>query len=134
MSKLHSIYLDFKKQNPDTLLLFKSGIFYLALDQDAIYLSELLNLKLTNLNNTVQKCGFPCNSLDKYLRLFKACNLNIKIIEIDKNTAYTLKDYEQNTAYLEILNLIKKVDINTLSIPEAYAFIENLKKKVDDIL
>lgn len=134
MSKLHSMYLDLKKENSDTLLLFKSGIFYLAIDQDAIYLSELLDFKLTNLNNTVQKCGFPCNSLDKYLRLFKACNLNIKIIEVDKNTSYTLKDYEQNTASLEIIELIKNIDINNLSIPEAYAFIENLKKKVDNIL
>lgn len=133
MSKLYSMYLNLKKQNPDTLFLFKSGIFFLAIDKDALRLSELLDLKLTNLNNTVQKCGFPCVSLDKYLKLFKACNLDIKMIEVDKNTTYDLKEYEQDKNTLEILDLIKNINIDNLSVSEAYNFIETLKQKVDTI-
>ena len=60
MSKLYNIYLEEKKKNRDILLLFKSGIFYIAIAEDAIKLSNLLHLKLTNLNDTIQKCGFPC--------------------------------------------------------------------------
>lgn len=133
MSKLYSMYLNLKKQNPDTLFLFKSGIFFLAIDKDALRLSELLDLKLTNLNNTVQKCGFPCASLEKYLKLFKACNLDIKMIEIDKNTSYDLREYEQDKNTLEILDLIKNINIDNLSVSEAYNFIETLKQKVDSI-
>lgn len=133
MSKLYSIYLDLKDKNSDTILLFKSGIFFIALDKDANYLSDLLGLKLTNLNNTIKKCGFPCSSLDKYLKLFKACNLNIKIIETSENTSYSLKEYEQKNEVSELLNLINNVDINNLSVSEAYGFIENLKIKAEEI-
>ena len=88
MSKLYSIYLNEKEKNKDTIILFKSGIFYLALDKDATFLSNTFGFKLTNLNSEIKKCGFPCNSLDKYLKLFKACNLLINIIDIDTNTKY----------------------------------------------
>lgn len=133
MSKLYSIYLNEKENNEAKILLFKSGIFYLALDKDATFLSDTFGFKLTNLNNTVQKCGFPCVSLDKYLKLFKACNLDIKMIEVDKNTTYDLKEYEQDKSILEILDLIKNINIDNLSVSEAYNFIETLKQKVDSI-
>ena len=43
MSKLYNIYLEEKKKNRDILLLFKSGIFYIAIAEDAIKLSNLLH-------------------------------------------------------------------------------------------
>lgn len=134
MSKLHSIYLKLKEQNSDTLLLFKSGIFFLAIDKDALKLSELLGLKLTKLNDNTQKCGFPCASFEKYQNLFKALNLDIKIIEVDKNTSYALTEYKQDKEIKELLELIKNVDKDNLSVSQAYEFIENLKSKVSNIL
>ncbi len=44
MSKLFAKYSELKKQNPNFVYLFKVGIFYLALDEDAHTLSK--NLKL----------------------------------------------------------------------------------------
>ena len=134
MSKLYSIYLDEKKENADNILLFRSGVFYIALDSDAIFLSNTFNLKLTNLNDSIQKCGFPCNSIDKYMALFKNNNLNIKIIDLHQNTSFKLNEYKQDKNSTEIFDLIKKVDINSLSVSEAYQFIETLKEKVDRIL
>lgn len=133
MSKLHSIYLSKKNENKNDILLFKSGIFYLALDDDAVFLSNTFGFKLTNLNNKIQKCGFPSNSLEKYLKIFKACNLSINIIDLEKNTNYTLKEFEINNSALEILDLLKKVNIDNLSVSEAYEFIENLKQKALNI-
>ena len=133
MSKLYSIYLNEKQKNKNNIILFKSGIFYLAIDKDAIFLSNTFGLKLTNLNDNIKKCGFPCNSLDKYLTIFKAYNLSVNIIDIEKSTNYTLKDFEINTNLQEILELIKNVKIDTLSIIEAYNFIEKLKEKVNNI-
>ena len=134
MSKLYSIYLTKKKQNKDTIILFKSGIFYLALDKDATFLSNIFGLKLTNLNNEVKKCGFPYSSLDKYLKLFNAYNLSINIIDTEINTSYTIKDFEINRNIQNILELIKNINIDTLSVLEAYNFIEDLQKKVKDII
>lgn len=83
-SKLYNIYLNEKSKNHDNVLLFKSGIFYIALDSDAKNLSSLFGFKLTNLNDSVKKCGFPCSSINKYLNLFKSYNLNIKLIDHNK--------------------------------------------------
>jgi len=134
MSKLYSMYLSLKEQNPDSLFLFKSGIFLIALDKDAIKLSDLFGLKLTKLNDSVQKCGFPSASFEKYTNLFKALNLDVKIIEVDKNTSYGLREYKQDKAIEELLELIKNVDKDNLSVSQAYEFIESLKSKVNNIL
>ena len=45
------------------LYLFRSGIFYIGLDEDAKKLTETLGLKLTNFDGNTVKCGFPSNSL-----------------------------------------------------------------------
>lgn len=134
MSKLHSMYLDLKEQNPNSLFLFKSGIFLLALDEDANKLSNLFGLKLTKLNDSVQKCGFPSSSFEKYTNLFKALNLDIKVIETDKNTSYSISEYKQDKEIVELLELIKNVDKDNLSVSQAYEFIDNLKSKVTNML
>ncbi len=59
MSKLYPKYLELKKNDKDTIYLFKSGIFFLALEEDATTLAKELNLKVTNLSPNVTKCGFP---------------------------------------------------------------------------
>lgn len=133
MSKLFNIYLNEKEKNEDKILLFKSGVFYIAIDKDAIILSQLLNLKLTNLNDKVQKCGFPCSSIDKYLKLFKLHNLNVKLIEIDKNTSYSIQEYTESKIIKELLEQINNVNLDTLSISEAYKFIEDLKETVNNL-
>lgn len=134
MSKLYSMYLKLKEENPDSMLLFKSGIFLIALDEDATKLSNLFGLKLTKLNDSVQKCGFPYSSFEKYTNLFKALNLDIKIIESEKNTSYNLTEYKQDKKILELLKEIKNVNEDNLSVSEAYEFIKNLKSKVSNIM
>ncbi len=133
MSKLFLLYGNLKKEEPNTLFLFKSGIFFIAIDKDAISLSKLLNLKLTNLNNTILKCGFPCSSLDKYLVLLKAHNINVKIIDTTKNTTYFLNEYQENKNIKELLDFINNIDINNLSVSEAYNLLEDIKNKVKQI-
>lgn len=133
MSKLYNTYLELKKKDKEIIYLFKSGIFFIALDDDAYTLSKFFHFKITNLTDTVVKCGFPCSSFDKYSNLFLLHNLKVKIIELSNRVIYPLKDYTQTTKITELLNDIKSIDINTLSIQEAYQFIENLKNKVTKI-
>ena len=69
MSKLMNLYTNLKKQDSNTLYLFKIGLFYNFLNDDAKKISNLLQLKLTNLSPEIIKCGFPYSSLDKYLKI-----------------------------------------------------------------
>ena len=132
MSKIYNTYLSLKKENPETIYLFKSGIFFIAIDTDATLLSSLYNFKITNLTDKIVKCGFPCSSYEKYFKMFSSRNLNFKVIDYNKNTQYTPENYVQNDTILELLDLINNVDLNNLSITEMYNFIENLKAKVTD--
>ena len=126
MSKLFEMYKKLKNQDKTIVYLFKSGIFYISLDDDAKMLAEKYGFKLTNLNMDIVKCGFPCNSFDKYYIMFTNDNLKFKIIE--DNTIFSGDDLLKNKKITELLNKINSVDINNLSVSEAYKFIEDIKK------
>lgn len=100
MSKLYPAYLSIKKLDSSTILLFKSGIFYILLENDARIVSSILNLKLSNLNQEVVKCSFHINSLEKYLPILVKNKLDIKIIDLENisinNNYYNNKNYNYN--------------------------------------
>lgn len=63
-------YLDMKERHPDTILLFRSGDFYKALNSDAAKVSETLGIALihpNDPNNGHLVAGFPHHALDTYL-------------------------------------------------------------------
>lgn len=128
MSKLYNIYTDLKKKNKQIIYLFKSGIFFIALDDDARLLSDTFNLKLGNLSDSIVRCGFPCSSFSKYSKLFNCHNLDVQIIDYADNTLYSLKNYSQSQSITKLLTFIQSVDVNNLSIVEAYQFISDLQK------
>ena len=80
MSKLFNNYISLKSQDSNKFYLFKSGIFYIFLDDDARAMSQQFGFKLSNLNNSVVKCGFPTNSLDKYIEKFKIAGYSVHIV------------------------------------------------------
>lgn len=98
MSKLYEKYKVLKSEDTSKFYLFKSGIFYIFLDEDAIKMSEILNLKLTNLNQSIVKCGFPVKNLDKYLQL-----LTYIIIKLILLTLFSLLLVLVKTIYKMIL-------------------------------
>ena len=129
MSKLYQTYAALKIQDSTQLYLFKSGIFYIFLDDDAKLISSLFNLKLTNLNSVIMKCGFPTSQLEKYSNLFKTANLSFKIIDASDNSLYSPKDFVLNKnlkIFLEKLSSVKAYD---LSISSAYDFIDKISEE-----
>ena len=131
MSKLLNNYYNLKNQDNETLYLFKNGAFYIALEDDAKFLSKEFELKLTNLNKDTVKCGFPCTSFDKYYMKLQFLNKEFKIIE--KDTIANVAVYFENKKIRTLLNEIILVDTDNLSVVEAYSFIESLKEKVSKI-
>lgn len=137
MSKLYELYKNLKKENNQTIYLIESGIFYIALSDDAIYLSNKFSFKLTNLNNSVVKCGFPISSSEKYIKIFTNNNINFKIINSSNKLAYAPQNNIIKENIRNLLNDIISVDLDDLSVSEAYKFIEKLKEsaqKLKDII
>lgn len=134
MSKLIDMYKNLKQEDAETLYLFKSGVFYIFLDEDAKLISNIFSLKLTNLNSNFVKCGFPANSLDKYMKILNCTQYKVKIIDNTSNTTLTLKEFELNKNAINLLKTIANIDDNNLSIKEAYDFISNIKNTANKIL
>ncbi|CCY28944.1 dNA mismatch repair protein MutS [Acholeplasma sp. CAG:878] len=120
MSKLYNRYKTLKNKE-DIVYIFKVGMFYVILDDDAKILSKLLNLKLIPLNSEVNKCGFPVNSLKKYEKILKDNKIKYKIIE----------DYEENKDLNQFLNKIKKYDIDNMTGIKALELIYELKEIIN---
>lgn len=137
MSKLYKRYLLLKEQNPSILYLFKSGIFYIFLDEDAKKMSSLLNLKLANLNESVQKCGFPINNLTKYSSLIQSAGYQLYIVDSATEQTHSSSDYILNSDIKNFVQKLSSIDSNTLSVSEAYSTIENInhqaKKFMEEI-
>ena len=130
MSKLYTKYLSLKKEtNSSKIYLFKSGIFYLFIDEDAKMMSPLLQLKLTNLNPTVLKCGFPVNSLEKYMPLLEQTGKTIEIIDLEKNVSSSPKKFIITKDVKDFITYLSSQDSNNLSIKEAYQFIDDVVVK-----
>lgn len=133
MSKLYSNYLNLKTGNPDLLYLFKSGVFYIALDKDALKLSELFGFKITNLNEQVIKCGFPTRSLDVYINQLKNLNIPFQIIDSTYNAIDNYSDYLNNTKLKEIVQTLLNVDTDNLTFREAFELVNTLKNQLKRI-
>lgn len=134
MSKMYKRYVELKKENSSKIYLFKSGIFYIFLDDDAKKMSAVLNLRLTSLNADVLKCGFPVNNLEKYLSLLKNSGYDVNLVENINTTPISPKNYLLNSSIHDLLNDISIIKVDELSIKEAYSLLESLCNKSKKIL
>lgn len=133
MSKLYKKYLELKKTNSSKIYLFRSGLFYIFIEDDAYIMSKFLNLRLTNLNESVVKCGFPVSVLNKYLNLIKAFNYNIVIIDTLNSTPLSCNNYISNEKMKELINKLSLIDSNNLSIKEIYSLVDDLSNQAKEI-
>ena len=133
MSKLYSKYIELKNNNPDSLYLFKSGIFFIALQDDARFLSEELNLRLTNLNEDVIKCGFPISREEHYVRLLQAKEINFQIIDSTYGVIENYSDYMNNTKLKEVIHKILDINFDEITFKEAYEILLSTNASLKEI-
>ncbi len=118
MGKLMDIYKSKKEKNPDKIYMFKGGVFYYFLDEDALYISDKYKFKLTDFGETV-KCGFPIKAIEKYLHIF--ANEHIELVS-----------EEENKIQDKIINTIKGLDLNEITPKDAYVILNNLKELINE--
>jgi len=118
---IYEKYLELKKENSDKLYLFKIGLFYDFIDEVAIKISKITTLKLINHSKDILKCGFPENSLDKYMDIFNNIGINVVIVN-DNNLEKENNDLEK------YLNKIKNIDINNITPVDSMKILCELKE------
>ena len=127
MSKLYNIYQDLKKEDKEKIYIFKAGAFFILLDDDAKLISEKLNLKLTKLNDSLVKCGFPINSIEKYTKKIKELKISYKIIDGTKSVVKSNDAYIENIKFQTVINKIKDLNINKTSPLQALNILSEFK-------
>lgn len=133
MSKLYEKYSELKKKNNNKTYIFKSGIFYIALEEDAQTLSNLFGLKLTNLNDTVIKCGFPSSRVSYYIDLLKTQKVDFEIIDPNYGNVNNYSDYIQDIEIKKMLDTIKEMDFDDTTFKEAYEILLSLSTKLNKL-
>ncbi|MBO5004876.1 MAG: hypothetical protein J6D03_06525 [Clostridia bacterium] len=127
MSKLLKQYEELKKQDPEKIYIFKVGIFYNILNEDARIVSNTIGLKLTDLSPEIVKCGFPIAKLEKYTHLLESHNLKFQVVS---NPAPS----NQNTSYYDsIIKKIQDIDLNNTTCKEAFDILYNIQQKIKNI-
>ncbi len=132
MSKLLKQYEELKKQDSNTIYLFRVGIFYNILNEDAKIINEKLGLKITDLGPQIFKCGFPISQIEKYSSLLKKNNLKYKII--DNSQIKNTNDYLNNIEIKKIIKSIIEIDFNNITFQQSFNLLLNIQKKLKNIL
>ena len=142
MSKLANLYKILKNKDSSILYLLKSGIFYIALDEDALTLSDLFNFKLTDLNKNIIKCGFPTSRISYYSNLLSLNNIKFQVIEsIDENDLYCNQDINSSTqttvSSLKSLSIVKEIlniNFDEITFKDAFFILQNLQKDLKNLI
>lgn len=126
MSKLLNQYNELKKKDSSKVYIFKVGIFYNILNEDARIVSNAIGLKLTDLSPEIIKCGFPISKLEKYLHLLNAHSIEFKVIDPPASSNQTI-------SYSEIIKKIQNIDLNNTTCKEAFDILYNIQQKLKNI-
>ena len=126
MSKLLNQYNELKKKDSSKVYIFKVGIFYNILNEDARIVSNAIGLKLTDLSPEIIKCGFPISKLEKYLHLLNAQHIEFEVIDPPASSNQTI-------SYSEIIKKIQNIDLNNTTCKEAFDILYNIQQKLKDI-
>jgi DNA mismatch repair ATPase MutS len=127
MSKLYNKYLELKKSNNNKYYLFKSGIFFVFVAEDACAMSEELNLKITKLNDKVNKCGFPISAIDKYIEILNKKKIKFIIVDGITNISNT-EDYINRNKIAKFIDKLKTTDLDDISYKKAYEMLVEFRR------
>lgn len=130
MSNLYDKYIELKNIDSNKYYLFRSGVFYIFLDKDAEKISNIIKLKLSSLNEDVVKCGFPKNSLDKYLDIFKNLDMDVEVIDDNESNKDINSNLEELIIYKQYLEMIYYTEMITEKYPkvEKYSLVSEIKR------
>ena len=121
MSKIYEKYIELKTKDKNKVYLIKSGIFYIAVDEDAKLLNEKIYLKLTNLTKNIKKVGFPLSNVDEYKKRLDYLNIEYELVEIEVKT------------YNKIINELRCADILDKTHKELKDFLIKLKQDILEV-
>jgi len=98
----NKVFLD----NENTICMFEMGAFYIVLNEQAIYLSELLGLKKVCFAPGICKVGFPKGSLTKYVKKLRDLSISFVVLaacnmDSSADYIYELKGFKKKYEFVD---------------------------------
>ena len=84
-----------KIKNEGKIMFVKTGAFYVAVAEDAIWLHENLKLKCTCFKEHICKVGVPIASIEKYLEKLDKLGTSYIVYSFNKEKAELKIEYEK---------------------------------------
>lgn len=132
MSKILKQYKELKEKDASSIYIFRIGIFYNILNEDAKILNEKLGLKITSLSPEIIKCGFPISSLEKYTKKLDNLQLQYQVIDdLPQNT--NIVDYTNNIEIKKILKKVTEIDMNNTTFQQSFNILLDIQKNIKDL-
>ena len=113
MSKIVREYNRLKNKDKDKLYLFRVGRFYIFIGDDVNTINNYMVLKATKFSHEYDKCGFPVDKIDDYMRVFNNLKLDVEVID-------EIKD-------IDAINELKNINIDELSREDAINLLKEIK-------
>ncbi len=107
-------YIDLKVTHKNYLIILKTGVFYICINDDAFILNKLFSYKIKEFNN-YKRIGFPINGLNKVLKRLERLNINYIVYD---NKIITKVNFTNNS-YNKY-----RIDINTYN-----SYLRRIKNK-----
>ena len=134
MSKLYDKFVRLKAANNDNVYLFKSGIFYLALNEDASKLADIFNFKVTYLNDSVTNCGFPEKRLEYYSSLLNKLNIDFEIVDSESKKNTTVVNNIADSNFNTIIDKLLKIDFDNITFRQAFDILFDISNEAKSIV
>lgn len=86
-------------------------------------ISKIFDFKITNLNESVIKCGFPIKRLEFYTNLLKQNHVDFEIIDSNYSRIENYSDYLNNQNLKNIIDSVIALDMNDITFKESFIFL-----------
>ena len=138
---LYQDYAEIKEKNPDNILFYQVGDFFEAMNDDAVTVSQALDLTLTSRkiddNEKIPMCGFPQHRLETYINMLNDRGFDISVSSLENGERKTVSVISQNKEDPVESKPVGKIDYlnsdgtvrESIEYTSEYRFVNDIKKE-----
>ena len=138
---LYQDYAEIKEKNPDNILLYQVGDFFEAMNDDAVTVSQALDLTLTSRkiddNEKIPMCGFPQHRLETYINMLNDRGVDISVSSLENGERKTVSVISQNKEDPVESKPVGKIDYlnsdgtvrESIEYTSEYRFVNDIKEE-----
>lgn len=138
---LYQDYAEIKEKNPDNILFYQVGDFFEAMNDDAVTVSQALDLTLTSRkiddNEKIPMCGFPQHRLETYINMLNDRGFDVSVSSLENGERKTVSVISQNKEDPVESKPVGKIDYlnsdgtvrESIEYTSEYRFVNDIKEE-----